>query len=113
MVCCDVTATFRAGASPILAVCGRRLLPHRCQTGGEGRGQAECSPNGTIVLLNLTVYDYFLFVLYITSAATENVAREGKLRISKIWGGGKGVYNVLIFQKSRGGKSSPRGKSSP
>ena len=28
-------------------------------------------------------------------------------------GGGEGVYNVLTFQKSRGGKSSPRGANPP
>ena len=38
----------------------------------------------------------------------ENVARWGKLSFQNV-GGGKGVYNVLTFQKSRGGKSSPRG----
>ena len=27
--------------------------------------------------------------------------------------GGKGVYNVLTFQKSKGGKSSPRGANAP
>ena len=39
----------------------------------------------------------------------ENVARGGKLSFKNIGGGGKSVYNVLTFQKSREGKSSPRG----
>ena len=36
---------------------------------------------------------------------TENVARGGKLSFQNV--GGAKVYNVLTFQKSRGGKSSP------
>ena len=42
---------------------------------------------------------------------TENVAR-GQTEFPKCRGD-KGVYKVLTFQKSRGGKSSPRGVNAP
>ena len=65
----------------------------------------------TLQLYNSHVECFFLFVFntkkYI-SVAYRKCARGGKLRVSKMKGG-KSVYNVLTFQKSRGGKSSPRG----
>ena len=39
---------------------------------------------------------------YISVIHTENVARGSKLSFRNV-GGGKGVYNVLTFQNSRGG----------
>ena len=46
---------------------------------------------------------------------TENVARGGKLSFQNVGEGGKGVYDVLTFQKSRGPKapSLPPPKRSP
>ena len=43
---------------------------------------------------------------------TENVARGGRLRVSKNVGG-KGVYNVLTFQKSRGARAHLEGGKWP
>ena len=37
----------------------------------------------------------------------------GKTECFQNVGGGEGVYDVLTFQKSRGGKSSPRGQKYP
>ena len=34
---------------------------------------------------------------------TENVARGGKLSFQSVHGRGEGVYDILTFQKSRGG----------
>ena len=34
---------------------------------------------------------------------TEYVARGGKLSFQSVHGGGEGVYDILTFQKSRGG----------
>ena len=48
----------------------------------------------------------------ISSAAYRKYGWGGKLSFQNV-GGGEGVYNVLTFQKSRGGKSSPRGGKSP
>ena len=46
---------------------------------------------------------------------TENVARGGKLSFQNVGEGGKGVYDVLTFQKSRGAKGplAPPPKRSP
>ena len=45
---------------------------------------------------------------------TENVARVVQTEsFQNIGRGGEGVYNVLHFQKSRGGKNSPRGVKGP
>ena len=50
--------------------------------------------------------------MYKTVLHTNNVAEGGKLSFQNV-GGGKGVYNVLTFQKSTGGKSSPGGGQMP
>ena len=43
---------------------------------------------------------------------TVNVARGGKLSFQNV-GGGKGVYNVLTLQKSRGARANLGGGKGP
>ena len=70
-----------------------------------------------ILLLSLSLFLSFPFcfmhmIVDITVLHTENVARE-KTEFPNCRWGGEGIYNVLTFKKSRGGKSSPRGERPP